>query len=248
MILSGHTVLITGGNSGIGLALTRQFYQKNNRVIICGRNLERLNLAKEEMSQIEVIQCDLAQEKDINNLVTTIEQNFSNLSILINNAGVQLNYQFIHADRKQILRDLDWETQINFNAPVKLITLCLPMLRQHSESAILNISSGLALTPKTSAPIYCGTKAALHIFSKSLRYQMEEDSPNIKVFEAILPLVDTAMTKGRGKGKIRPKQVVDEIMQAMTKNNYEIKIGKVKLLVWLNRLIPSLAESILRKS
>lgn len=248
MRLSGHTVLITGGNSGIGLALARQFSKNNNRVIICGRNLERLNLAKEEMSQIEVIQCDLAQEKDIKHLVATIEQNFSNLSILINNAGVQVNYRFIHADRKQILHDLDWETQINFNAPVKLIALCLPMLRQHSESAILNISSGLALTPKASAPIYCGTKAALHMFSKSLRYQMEDDSSNIKVFEAILPLVDTAMTKGRGKGKIKPKQVADEIMQAMRKNNYEIKVGKVKLLVWLNRLIPSLAETILRNS
>ena len=248
MKLSGHTVLVTGGSAGIGLALARQFYQRDNRVIICGRNLERLTHAKEEMSEIETIQCDLAKDGELRDLAATIEKKFPDLSILVNNAGVQLNYQFIQAEREQVLKDIDWETQINFNAIVKLITLCLPLLRQQSESAIINVSSGLALTPKASAPVYCATKAAVHIFSKSLRYQMEDDLPNVAVFEAILPLVDTEMTEGRGQGKISPQQVAEEIMKALRKNHYEIKVGKVKLLVWINRVLPWLAESILRRS
>ncbi|MDJ0616247.1 MAG: SDR family NAD(P)-dependent oxidoreductase [Calothrix sp. MO_192.B10] len=246
MKLSGHTILITGGSAGVGLALTREFYKRGNRVIICGRSIERLALAKKEMSEIETIQCDLAKDDDIINLVQVINTKFPDLSMLVNNAGVQLNYQLTKVDREKALKDIDWEVQINFNSIAKLTTLCLPLLQQQKESGIINISSGLALTPKSSAPIYCATKAAVHIFSQSLRYQMEYNAPNIAVFEAILPLVDTDMTKGRGKGKISPKQVADEILNALKKNNYEINVGKVKLLVWINRFAPWLAKRILR--
>lgn len=69
MKLSGHTVLVTGGSAGIGLALAREFYQKSNQVIICSRNPEKLAIAKAEMNKIETIQCDLAKDDDIRNLV-----------------------------------------------------------------------------------------------------------------------------------------------------------------------------------
>ncbi|MDJ0574291.1 MAG: SDR family NAD(P)-dependent oxidoreductase [Xenococcaceae cyanobacterium MO_234.B1] len=248
MELSGHTVLVTGGSAGIGIALAREFYKRNNRVIICGRSLERLTRTKEEMSEIETVQCDLAQDSDIRNLAEVINTKFPNLSILVNNAGVQLNYKFTEIDTEKALKDIDWESQVNFNGMVKLITLCLPLLRQKSESAIINVSSGLALTPKTSAPIYCATKAAVHSFSQSLRYQMEDNAPNVAVFEAILPMVATDMTRGRGKGKISPQQVADEVFKALSKNDYEIRVGKVKLLVWINRFAPWLAQRILRGS
>lgn len=248
MKLSGHTVLVTGGSAGVGLSLAREFYQQGNRVIICGRSPEKLAQAKAEMNDIETIQCDLAKDDDIRNLVNVINTKFPDLSLLVNNAGVQLNYKFTEIDPEQALKDIDWETQINFNAMVKLIILCLPLLRKQQESAIVNVSSGLALTPKTSAPIYCATKAAVHIFSQSLRYQMEDNADNVAVFEAILPIVDTDMTKGRGTGKISPKQVADEVLNAISKNNYEINVGKVKLLVWINRFAPWLAKRILRGS
>lgn len=246
MKLSGHTVLVTGGSAGVGLALTREFYQQGNRVIICGRSPEKLAHAKKEMSKLETIRCDLANDDDINNLANVINTKFPDLSLLVNNAGVQLNYRFTEIDPEKALKDIDWETQINFNAVVKLIIFCLPLLRKQAESAIVNVSSGLALTPKTSAPIYCASKAAVHIFSQSLRYQMEDNASNVAVFEAILPIVDTDMTKGRGKGKISPKQVADEVLNALKKNNYEINVGKVKLLVWINRFAPWLAQRILR--
>lgn len=248
MKLSNHTVLITGGSRGIGLAMAQEFYKKSNRVIICGRNAEKLAHAKAQMTEIETIQCDLAKDDDIINLVNIIKTKFPDLSVLVNNAGVQLNYQFTQVAAEKALKDIDWEIQVNFNSLVKLITLCLPLLKKQSESAIVNVSSGLALTPKSSAPVYCATKAAVHIFSQSLRYQMEDNAPNVAVFEAILPLVDTDMTKGRGTAKISPKQVADELLKALSKNNYEIYVGKVKLLVWINRFAPWLAKRILRGS
>lgn len=248
MKLSDRTVLVTGGSAGIGLELAREFYKRGNRVIICSRNAERLARAAKEIGGIETVECDLAKDADIRALVDKLSTKFGGLSMLVNNAAVQLNYDFTKVEPEPTVRDIDWEIQINLNAIVKLTTLCLPLLRQHPESAILNMSTGLALAPKSSAPVYCATKAAVHIFSKAFRYQVEDSAPNVKVFEAILPLVDTEMTRGRGSGKISPEQVATEVFRGLESNNYEIHVGKVKFLVWLNRFMPGLAERILRNN
>src|SRR5690606_16065429 len=124
------------------------------------------------------------------------------------------------------------EININLTAPIKLTASLLPVLQVNSNSAIVNVSSGLAIVPKTKSAVYCGTKAAIHIFSKSLRYQLE----NVKVFEIIPPLVDTEMTKGRGNGKITPQRLVDEFIKAFKSNRYEVNIHKVKLLRIVNRI------------
>ncbi len=98
------------------------------------------------------------------------------------------------------------------------------------------------MIPKKRAPVYCGTQAALHIFSKSLRYQVS----GLKVFEIVPSLVETEMTAGRGKGKISPQQLVQEFIPAFARDQYEIRIGKVKLLYWLYRISPSLADRIMK--
>src|SRR5690606_1082134 len=134
------------------------------------------------------------------------------------------------------------EISTNLTAPLKLIASLLPLLQINPDSAIVNISSGLAIVPKARSAVYCGTKAAIHIFSKSLRYQLDK----IKVFEIIPPLVDTEMTKGRGKGKISPQRLVDEFIQAFKKNRYEVNIHKVKLLRIINRISPKIADRIMK--
>lgn len=120
----------------------------------------------------------------------------------------------------------------------------LPILITKKDAAIVNVSSGLAFAPKKSAPIYCATKAAIHNATKAIRYQLEDTT--VKVFEIIPPIVDTAMTKGRGKGKISPKQLVDEFMKNFKKDIFESNIGKTKILRFIQRLSPKLAESILK--
>ncbi|GGH23092.1 hypothetical protein GCM10008013_21940 [Paenibacillus segetis] len=102
------------------------------------------------------------------------------------------------------------------------------------------------MVPKKSAPVYYATKAGIHIFSKSLRYQLEQT--NIKVFEMIPPVVDTEMTKGRGSNKISPEELANEFMDYFVKDKYEIPIGKVKLLLMINRWFPTLAEKVLKNS
>jgi len=243
MQLSKNIIFITGGSSGIGLALAKVFLELRNTVIICGRNLEKLEVVKNKYPGIHTIQCDITKGDEVRLALEKTESDFNGLNILINNAGVQYNYDF-HGDNNA-LKNIDDEININFLAQVKLTKLSLPFLMKQPESAIINVSSGLGIVPKESAPIYCATKAAMHIFSKSLRYQLEKTP--VKVFEIIPPLVDTDMTRGRGKGKISPETLAEEVINSLKKNNYEIRVGKVKVLFLLNRFLPSLAEKILRK-
>lgn len=241
MKVSGNKILITGASDGIGKSLAERFLTLGNTVIAVGRDAEKLQKINRNDGHLIPLPCDLSKMEELERLSIFIEKEHRDLNILINNAGIQFNYEF--ADEIHLLNKIEYETAVNFIAPVKLIALLLPILKQNSNAAVVNVSSGLGLVPKRQAPIYCGTKAGLHIFTKALRYQLQK----VKVFEIIPPLVDTKMTAGRGKGKISPDQLVDEFMKAFIRNHYEINIGKVKLLKIINRISPSLAERIMKK-
>ncbi len=240
MKISNNKILITGATAGIGKALTETFLKLDNQIIAVGRNKERLNELAELDERIITFQCDISKQSELDSLTLFVEQEHQDLNILINNAGIQYNYNFL--EEPQLLYKIEHEVNVNFLSPLKLTALLLPVLESNENSAIVNVSSGLALVPKMDAPIYCGTKAGIHIFSKSLRYQLGD---KIKVFEIIPALVDTAMVAGRGKGKISPQKLVDEFIKALKKDKYEVNIGKVKLLRVINRIWPSLADRII---
>jgi uncharacterized oxidoreductase len=239
--VSKNKILITGATAGIGEALLNKFLSLDNHVIALGRNEAKLKELARKDKRIIPFTCDISKSEDLDELIIFLEQNHPDTNILINNAGIQYNYHF--EEEAQLLGKIEHEINVNLIAPLKLIALLLPILKLNDNAAIVNVSSGLGLVPKKQAPVYCGTKAGIHIFSKSLRYQLD----HIRVFEIIPPLVDTQMTEGRGKGKISPEQLVDEFIAAFKRDRYEINIGKVKLLKFLNRWLPSLAESIMKK-
>ncbi|MFD0590323.1 SDR family oxidoreductase [Paenibacillus sp. GCM10027627] len=243
MKAKGHTVLITGGASGIGLALSEKFLAEGNRVIAVGQNENKLKQLKNRFTGVSVYTCNLGDDTAVNKLVQTLFDHHPELNILINNAGIQHNYSFMNGVEPHLI---DNEIRINFTAPVLLTSKLLPLLSRQEQAAIVNVSSGLGLVPKKSAPVYCGTKAALHIYSKALRDQLQ--GTQIRVFEIIPPVVDTDMTRGRGRGKITPEQLADEFFRCFLRNREEAAIGKVKLLKMINRLFPSFAEAILRNS
>ena len=239
MKINNNKILITGATAGIGEALTKTFLKLDNQIIALGRNTEKLEELSKLDKRIIPFQCDISKQEELDRLTLFIEQNHQDLNILINNAGIQYNYNF--ENESQLLDKVAHEITINFLAPLKLIALLLPTLQNNKNSAIVNVSSGLAIVPKAQAPVYCGTKAGIHIFSKSLRSQLKK----VKVFEIIPPLVETAMTTGRGKGKISPQRLVDEFIKAFKNNNYEVNIHKVKLLRIINRISPSIADRII---
>lgn len=241
---SGHTILITGGASGIGLALAERFINNDNKVIIVGRNEQKLNQLKLKYSNITTYACDIGIDEQLNVLVEQLYDNHPDLNMVINNAGIQYNFSFMdQADQSDQIVE---EIAINLTAPIKLISKLLPLLVRSEQSAIINVSSGLGFVPKKTAPVYCATKAGLHIFTKALRYQLEHT--NIKVFEIIPPVVDTDMTIGRGRNKISPEELVTQFMSSFQKDRLEAQIGKVKWLTFIHRWYPALAERILKNS
>lgn len=242
MLLTGNTVLITGGSSGIGLALAKRFLSLKNKVIITGRDQKKLDQIKNEYPEIEVFVGDLTNQNSLEELVLFIEHQHADLKILINNAAVQYTYNFI--DEPNPLNKIMYEVSTNLTAPLKLTSLILPVLLKNQSGAIVNVSSALFIAPKKSASVYCATKAALHSFSKTLRYQLEHTG--INVFEIIPALVETPMTAGRGKSKLLPEQLVDEFLKDFQANRFESYIGKTKLLKIVQRLSPRIADRIMK--
>lgn len=245
MNLSQNTVFITGGGSGIGLALAKAFLNFQNTVIVCGRNAEKLESVKKQYPPIHTISCDVSNIDGVQQALEKINSEFSGLNILVNNAGIQYRYDFLSEENAGV--KIDEEIDINFRAIVHLTKIFLPVLMKAPEAAIINVSSFLGIVPKKSAPVYCATKAALHAFSKSLRYQLEKTP--VKVFEILTPLVDTNMTKGRedDMSKMSPEVLAKEVLANVEKDNYEIRPGRSKMVLLFNRVFPSIAENIAKK-
>lgn len=189
---SGHKVLITGGASGIGLALAKRFHAAGNALVLAGRRADALAEAARALPGAQTQVADITQPADRARLL----QAHGDISILVNNAGIQINRPLLEQDQADIRHELE----TNLAAPVLLTHAFLPALLCQPQAAIVNVSSGLALVPKEAASIYCASKAALHSFSQTLRWQLE--GTPVQVFELLPPLVDTAITQGRGKGKI----------------------------------------------
>jgi len=245
MKITGNTVLITGGASGIGLSIAKVFLENMNTVIVCGRNTNKLDQVKREYPGIHCIQCDVSNPIELTHMHEHLSSNFPSLNILVNNAGIQHQYDFFKDE--SALRKIDEEIDINFRAVARLTKIVLANLIKAPEAAIINVSSFLGIIPKKSAPIYCATKAALHAFSKSLRYQLQ--GTPVKVFEIITPLVDTEMTKGRedDAGKMSPDILAREVMRNIELDRYEVKPGRTKLVLFLNRVVPSLIQRVVGK-
>lgn len=240
MNTNGNTLLITGATSGIGYELTKKFLALGNDVIGTGRNIEKLSSISSD--RLTAIACDLQQQNDVMNLAEVIRSSHPSLNVIINNAGVQLNYDLL--TDKVVSSTLCDELFVNLITPVILINELLPGLIEKKESAIVNISSGLALSPKKSAPTYCAAKAGLSTYSRALRYQLE--STGVNVMDVLLPLVDTPMTEGRGSNKISPSIVADHIMRGLLKGESRLLVGKVKLLSVVKRISPAMAYGILK--
>jgi len=187
MKISGKTVLITGGGSGIGLALAERFYKAGNKVIICGRRKEKLQEAKGKMPELHTLACDVTNEADRRLLFDTMVNEFPELDVLVNNAGIQqrINLQELNIDWSYYHQEI----VANLEAPIHLTMLFLPHLLKKQKGTVINVSSNLAVTPAAWVPIYSATKAAMHSFTMSLRLQLAET--NVNIIEVLPTAINT---------------------------------------------------------
>jgi uncharacterized oxidoreductase len=237
-----NTILITGGATGIGFSLAETLVSAGNKVIICGRREGKLKEAKDKLPQIQAKVCDVSKEKERESLFNWVKDNFRDLNVLINNAGIQRMVN-LKKGTQDLFSDEN-EVETNLIAPIHLSAYFIPLLLKKKESAIINVSSGLGFVPIASMPVYCATKAAIHSFTVSLRYQLRDTS--IKVFEIVPPAVDTELGKGtteEGDQEYRgipPSEVAKAALTAMANNEYEIVVGEAKGLVMGARTNPEL--------
>jgi uncharacterized oxidoreductase len=240
MKISKNTVLITGGASGIGLELTRQLSQRDNKVIITGRDPAKLEKAKKLFPDIQILQSDVSKIKDIEALFDRITRESPDLNILINNAGIMRSIN-LHKTEDS-LDDITREIDINLNGPIRMTKIFLPHLKSKPSAAIINVSSGLAFVPLPTSPVYCATKAALHSFSLSLRVQLK--NTNIKVFELAPPATQTELLGDfdpedmKGVAIMKVDEMVGVAMKGLENDRLEIRPGQSNQLKFMSRLAP----------
>jgi uncharacterized oxidoreductase len=244
MQTTGKRVLITGGGSGIGLDLAREFLKLGHIVIICGRTLEKLEEAKAQYPELHIVQCDVSSDEQIQALRYKLETEFGGIDILVNNAGVWFTEDIVQRD---VPLDHQFKLiEINVNGPLRMVHYFLPDLLKKPEAVIINVSSAVAYVPFTLAPVYSATKAAVHSWSLSLRKQLA--GTNVKVVELMPPFVDTEMTTElAGVPKMSAEQHASQFMKAFLSGKLEIRPGLSGRLKLMSQIAPGLALNLINR-
>ncbi|CAF4459815.1 unnamed protein product [Didymodactylos carnosus] len=189
--LASSTVLITGGSGGIGYGLAERFLKSGSQVIITGRREDQLKEAKRKLNSDKLVYHvgDVGKEADRVKLFQWVTKEYPKVNVLMNNAGIQRRISFLD-DIETPWNERENEIHINFSAPVHLSSLFVSyFLKQQQPSAIINITGGLAFIPPAFAPAYGATKAALHSFTMSIRFDLA-NTP-VQVIEIAPPAVKT---------------------------------------------------------
>ncbi|MDH3211291.1 MAG: SDR family NAD(P)-dependent oxidoreductase [Myxococcales bacterium] len=234
MKLTGNTVLITGGGSGIGLALAGSLLERENEVVVCARREEKLEAARRRYPGLKAHRCDVSDAGDRQRLLESIARDGLAVNVLINNAARMRPYDFTDVDGLD-MEDVRQEIAANFIAPVELIHLFLPMLLGRPDPTIINVSSPGGVVPVTRVPVYCASKAALSSFTRSLRRQLVG---KVRVIALYPPSVETEMMEGIDLPKISVEACSREIMRRLAGDDDEVWIGEGRYIPLFSRLAP----------
>lgn len=233
-------VVLTGATGGIGRALVPRLRGLGFGVLAIGRSAAALNELSQHDRAIQPITCDLTNPLEVEAIAIHLSETFD-LVGLINNAAIQCDVEL----STQSPSDIDTEIRTNLTAPAILAARLCPMLPSKS-GFIVNVTSGLAIAPKSSAAVYCATKAGLANLTIGIANQLAPNA-DIAIIDVVLPLVDTPMTRGRGTGKLTADQASEAIIKAIKARRPIAFVGKSGFLSILSRLSPNLANKIMRR-
>ena len=237
MKLTGRTILITGGSAGIGLAFALKFLELGNEVIVTGRRQAVLDQVKTKYPKLHTIQSDVGDLTQIASLAARVKSDFPKLDVLMNNAGISLlkNLRVPANDLAGLMTELN----INVGGVIAMTSAFIGILTAN-RGTVINVSSALAFAPLPAAPVYSATKAAIHSYTQSLRFQLEETG--VGVIELMPPWVKTEMTaevpEGDGITLISTDELVKQSFASLKAGAVEIRPGQSKQLAFLRRLAP----------
>jgi len=226
MKITNKTALVTGGGSGIGYEIAKLLIEKGNKVIIVGRNAKKIKKAAQELGAKALVS-DVSKESEILELADKIKQDYPELSILVNNAGVANLYKL--GDGSEAYYKAKQEFEVNYFAPVLLTEKLLPILKNQDDAAIVNISSNVTFHPLVVLPTYSDSKAALHSHTVALRHTLAKDT-NIKMYEVMPSLVNTDATKDMGgENGMHPNVVAEKTINGIENGTFEIYVGDTSM-------------------
>jgi len=209
MQMQGNTILITGGGSGIGRGLAEAFHALGNQVVIAGRRRAALDAVTAANPGMASFQLDIQNPAGVRAFAARVSREYPSLNVLVNNSGIMRPERLLA--QQDDLADLEAIVATNLLGPLRLTAALLPHLQAQARAAIMNVSSGLAFLPLALTPTYCATKAALHSYTESLRYQLKGTA--IQVLELVPPYVATDLMDGAGDPRAMPLGAfLDEVM------------------------------------
>jgi uncharacterized oxidoreductase len=200
MNLTGDTFLITGGGSGIGRGLAKALHKLGNQVVIAGRRKSALDEITAANPGMKSVQLDIENAAAIRSFAAQVTAEFPFLNVLINNAGIMRAEKLL--SQQPDLADAEAIVTTNLLGPIRLTAALLPHLEKQPHAAIMNVSSGLAFMPLALTPTYCATKAAIHSYTQSLRYQLR--GTHVEVLELVPPYVATDLMRGASDPRAMP--------------------------------------------
>jgi len=209
MQITGNTILITGGGSGIGRGLAEAFHALGNQVIIAGRRQGALDAVTAANPGMASIILDMENAQSISDAAKKLTQDFPRLNAVLNNAGIMRPEDLRAPD----LADAEATIATNLLGPIRLTSALLPQLERQPAATVFTVSSGLAFIPLSLTPTYCATKAAIHSWSQSLRYQLRDTK--IQVIEIIPPYVQTELMGSQQAADPRAMPLADFIAETM---------------------------------
>jgi len=215
MRMTGNTILITGGGTGIGRGLAEAFHKEGNQVVISGRRLDRLEATVAANPGMKAEALDIASGESIQSFAEQIKQKYPGLNVVIHNAGIMK----LEALEKGEVADAEAIIATNLLGPIRLTAALLPWLVTKPDGVIMAVSSGLAFVPLSMTPTYCATKAAIHSYAQSLRYQLRQTP--VQVIELIPPYVQTELMGARqasDPNAMPLREFVSETMQILKKS------------------------------
>jgi uncharacterized oxidoreductase len=209
MQISGNTILITGGATGIGRGLAEAFHAVRNQVVIAGRRKELLQEVTRANPGMKAAVLDIGNVESIRSFAEEIKKDYPALNVVIHNAGIMKPESL----QKGMVADAEAIIATNLLGPIRLTAALLPLLLKQPRAAIMTVSSGLAFVPLAMTPTYCATKAAIHSYTQSLRYQLRDTS--VQVLELIPPYVQTELTGPRQASDPRAMPLQEYIAESM---------------------------------